>query len=169
MIVIVPAPLQPTERFQQPGTAGRALTWWVRSTLVLLAIGMIAVFGTARWLNPYEANGQPRHLGTHQQLGLPACAFYFWTGLPCPSCGMTTSFAFLAHGDLGNSVKANAAGTLLAAFLVLLLPWCLASAVRGRALGVYSVEQAMTRVVGTFMVVVLVRWFLVLGWTWMTK
>ncbi|NBO19844.1 MAG: DUF2752 domain-containing protein, partial [Proteobacteria bacterium] len=40
-----------------------------------------------RWLTP-DARG----LGTHEQLGLPPCGFYLWYGLPCPSCGMTTSW-----------------------------------------------------------------------------
>jgi hypothetical protein len=141
----------------------------VRGTLLLLAVGLIAVFATACWLNPYEADGQPRRMATHEQLGLPPCTFYYLTGLPCPSCGMTTSFAFLAHGDVANSVRANVAGTVLAAFLVLALPWCLASAVRGRPLGIVSLERALTRVVSVFMILVLVRWLLVLGRTWVAK
>jgi hypothetical protein len=145
------------------------MTWWVRGTLVLLAVGLIAVFATASRLNPYGPDGEPLRMGTHRQIGLPPCTFYWMTGLPCPSCGMTTSFAFLAHGDVVNSVRANAAGTLLAAFLAVLLPWSLASAIRGRPLGVHSLERALTRVVSTFMVLVLVRWLLVLGWTWITK
>jgi hypothetical protein len=142
----------------------------VRGTLVLLAVGLIALFATARWLNPYEPDGQPRRLGTHRQIGLPPCTFYLMTGLPCPSCGMTTSFSFLAHGDVANSVRANAVGTLLAAFLVVvLLPWSVASAMRGRPLGVYSLERALTIVVGTFMTLMLVRWLVVIGWTWVAK
>jgi len=169
MSVIVPPSIQPTERFRKPGPPVRAVTWWVRGTLVLLAVGLIAVFATARWLNPYEPDGQPRRMETHRQLGLPPCTFLYMTGLPCPSCGMTTSFAFLAHGDVANSVRANAVGTLLAAFLVILLPWSLVSAIRGRPLGIYSLEQALTRIVATFMVLVLLRWLLVLGWIWITK
>ena len=30
--------------------------------------------------------------GTHRQLGLPACGWQTNMGLPCPTCGMTTSF-----------------------------------------------------------------------------
>jgi hypothetical protein len=141
----------------------------VRGTLVFLAVGLIAVFATARWLNPYEGDGQPRRMATHQQLGLPPCTFYTLTHLPCPSCGLTTSFAFLAHGDLANSWRANAVGTLLAGFLAVLLPWSLVSAVWGRALGIRSVDRALTCAVGGFMILLLARWLLVLGWTWVTR
>jgi hypothetical protein len=141
----------------------------VRGTLILLAVGLIAIFATAVWLDPYESDGQPRRMETHRQLGLPPCTFYLLTGLPCPSCGMTTSFSFLAHGDVPNSMRANAVGTLLAAFLVIMLPWSLASAIRGRPLGIHSLERALTIVVGAFMLLLLFRWVLVLGWTWIAR
>src|SRR5579875_1177951 len=96
---------------------------WVRGSLLGLALGLSAVFAVACWLDPYDDDGSPRTLATHQQLGLPPCTFYFVTGLPCPACGMTTSFALLMHGDLRNSLRANAVGTLLAGFCLLLIPW----------------------------------------------
>lgn len=42
----------------------------------------------ARLLRP-----APERVGTHLQLGLPPCAFLHFTGVPCPSCGLTTSVA----------------------------------------------------------------------------
>ena len=44
---------------------------------------------------------QPSALGwgTHEQLLFPPCMFHFFTGLPCPFCGMTTAFAHMARGE----------------------------------------------------------------------
>ncbi len=36
-------------------------------------------------------------MGTHRSLGLPPCLFQQLTHLPCPSCGLTTSWTYLAH------------------------------------------------------------------------
>ncbi|MGE0130055.1 MAG: DUF2752 domain-containing protein [Blastocatellales bacterium] len=52
------------------------------------SVGLI----TARLLQP-SLHG----VGTHEQLGLPPCAFLHFTGIPCPSCGLTTSFAHAAR------------------------------------------------------------------------
>jgi hypothetical protein len=41
----------------------------------------------------------PAGMGTHEALGLRQCEFLARTGLPCPSCGMTTSFAHFADGN----------------------------------------------------------------------
>src|SRR5581483_2789888 len=51
-----------------------------------------AVLAVAHSLHPSE-----RGFGTHEQLGLPPCIFLQLTGIPCPSCGLTTSFAHAAH------------------------------------------------------------------------
>ena len=53
---------------------------------------MAAPLFVATQLKP-DASG----LGTHRELGLPPCAFYFFTGFPCPFCGMTTSWTWAAH------------------------------------------------------------------------
>lgn len=54
-------------------------------------------------------------MGTHRQLGLPACGFVTTTGYPCPTCGMTTSLAEAAHGNLIRSFQAHPMGLVLAA------------------------------------------------------
>ena len=145
------------------------LRGWVRGGLVGLALGLVAVFAVAAWLNPYNADGLPLTMATHRQMGLPPCTFFATTGLPCPSCGMTTSFALLVRGDVTNSLRANAVGTLLAVFCVLLIPWCLASAACRRTLFVYSMERALTFLVLIFFSLMLLRWAIVLGLAWWTR
>lgn len=39
----------------------------------------------------------PRGFGTHTALGLGKCLMLEVTGYPCPMCGMTTTFALMAH------------------------------------------------------------------------
>jgi hypothetical protein len=159
--------LPSTDENQQVLNAIPVLQSWVRGMLLGVAVGLTAVFAVAIWLNPYQPDGSPRRMATHQQLGLPPCTFYLLTGLPCPSCGMTTSFALLVRGDVGNSLRANAVGTLLALFCLALIPWCLASAARRRMLFVRSADRAVTLIVLAFFGLMLLRWGLVVGlWWW---
>jgi hypothetical protein len=54
-----------------------------------------AVLTIATQLTP-----SPTGYGTHLQLGLGSCSFLRLFGIPCPMCGMTTTFAHLAHFHL---------------------------------------------------------------------
>jgi len=159
-------PLRPIEEELETVEQSPVLTAWVRGTLVGIALGLVTVFSIAAWLKPYSAKGQALRMETHMQLGLPACTFKHVTGLPCPSCGMTTSFALLIHGDVWNSLQANAVGTLLAVFCLLLIPWCLASAVLKRPLFVVALEWTLIRIIMCFLVLMLTRWALVVGMAW---
>jgi hypothetical protein len=139
------------------------LTWKVRGGLVAIAAGLMIVFGVALWLDPYDADGRPLLVATHRQLGLPPCTFYAVTRLPCPSCGMTSSFALLAHGDPWNSLKANAVGTLLALFCLALIPWNLVCASRAHWIRIVPSERLLTRLVLGFIGLMVGRWLVVLG------
>lgn len=134
----------------------------LRLSLGAVVAGLVLVFGVASWLNPYDSAGRPLRLATHQQLGLPPCTFYALTGWPCPSCGMTTSFALLVRGDFVNSLKANAVGTLLALAALALIPWGLASAAYGRLLAGARLAWLAPRALVLFVVLMTVRWCLVL-------
>ena len=103
------------------------LGWLPRIFLVVFALALVVVLVVARRLEP-----DPRGFGTHTQLGLPPCAFKVATGRPCPTCGMTTSFAWLARGHLGNSWRANPAGSFLVPICLALVPWLMVAAVRGQ-------------------------------------
>jgi hypothetical protein len=138
------------------------LARWVRGMLVLMAAGFIAVFAVALWLNPYNADGTPRDMATHTQLGLPPCNMVVMVGKPCPACGMTTSFSLLAHGDVRSSLRANWAGTVLAVFVAALIPWAIACAIRGRYYFIRSGEALTTAVVVGMLVLMLGRWGVIL-------
>jgi hypothetical protein len=127
-----------------------------------MVLGWAAVFAIAAWLNPYFEDGEPRRMETHRQLNLPECHFKALTGVPCPSCGMTTSFALLVRGDVWNSMQANFAGTALAAFGMLFIPWALATALVGRVVWIRSVEMTLFRLCIAFMILLLSHWGIVL-------
>ena len=82
--------------------------------MLVFAAALVTVFVIAVRINPYDDEGRPLRIGTHMRLGMPPCEFYVIFGKPCPSCGLTTSFALLLHGDIGNSLRANAVGTVMA-------------------------------------------------------
>jgi hypothetical protein len=140
----------------------RRINWWVRGTLLLIAAGLTLVFFVATQVRPYNTDGTPMRMASHQTLGMPPCRFQQMADMPCPSCGMTTSFALLVRGDVVNSLRANWVGTGLAVFCVLMIPWCLASSFRGRYLWIRRLESALAFLVGTFTILMLGRWGVVL-------
>lgn len=91
------------------------------------ALGLTALASLliARALTP-----DPHGHGTHIQLGLPPCAFLAWTGLPCPLCGLTTSFAYMARGSLTSAVMSHPLGAPLFALTVFAVPACAAACLR---------------------------------------
>jgi hypothetical protein len=135
--------------------------WWVRGVLVGIAVVLAAVFIVAVLLNPYYPDGTPRRMGTHEQF-LAECTFKKVTGLPCPSCGMTTSFALTVRGD-PRAFQANCVGALLALVCLAAVPWCVASAFAGRTLFMRTAERWMIVFVVGLLGFMIVRWGLVLG------
>ena len=91
----------------------------------LLGLGAASVLGLSCYLTP-----NPSGHGTHVQLGLPPCGFLWLTGLPCPACGLTTSFAWVAHGDLHASLRAHPLGLPLFLIVALAIPVCVVGAFR---------------------------------------
>lgn len=121
--------------------------------LVASAFGLAVVLGVARWVEP-DARGY----GTHEQLGLPPCAFRVLTRIPCPACGLTTSFAYVVRGEFRNAAAANIGGCLMALAVAGAVPWCLASAAIGRTLGIRSPEQAVSTFLLAFVAVSFAGW-----------
>lgn len=124
-----------------------------RALLLGVAMALAGVLGLARWLDPDR-----RGYGTHEQLGLPPCAFRAITGIPCPSCGMTTSFAYVVRGQIWTAILTNPGGCLLALGAAGLIPWCIASAVAGRTIGIRSPERAAVGIVLVVVALSAVSW-----------
>jgi hypothetical protein len=83
---------------------------WGRLLALVVASGCLTVLTLAAALPP-----NPSGMGTHKaSLGLPPCAFLQTTDLPCPSCGMTTSFAWFTKGNLLASVYVQPMGAMVA-------------------------------------------------------
>jgi hypothetical protein len=99
----------------------------LRLVLGAIALGLAVLFTMAAILKP-----SPCQYGTHRQLGLPPCSFLVLFGVRCPTCGMTTAWVCLMHGELTRAFQANAGGVLLAALAAAAVPWLIISAVRGR-------------------------------------
>ncbi len=53
---------------------------------------------------------EPTGYGTHEHLFLLPCLFKILTGLPCPFCGLTTSFGFMAEGAVQQAWQAHILG-----------------------------------------------------------
>lgn len=136
----------------------------VRISLLAVAGLLTGVFAVAFWLNPYDADGTPRRMATHTQLGMPPCNFVVLTGRPCPACGMTTSFALLVRGDVAASMQANWSGTLIAVIWAFTLVWAVIGGIAGRALFIPpgKGETILTVMVGIVLVMMLTRWVFLL-------
>lgn len=94
-----------------PVATGQRHRLSIQERLIIAALSLCAItlLCVAAWLQP-SAEG----MGTHTQLGIPACSWPATIGLPCPSCGMTTAFALAADGRFFDSFMAQPSGFLLA-------------------------------------------------------
>jgi hypothetical protein len=93
-----------------------------------LALACLAVLVQAARLTP-----DPTGLGTHTQMGLQPCYMVAVFGLPCPTCGMTTSFAWFARGNIAASFYVQPMGCVLAVLTVVTFWTALYIAATGRA------------------------------------
>jgi hypothetical protein len=124
-----------------------------RALLSVLSLGLIAGFCLAATLQP-----DSRGYGTHRQLGLPPCTVRLLFGIPCPSCGMTTSFASLMRGQLDQSFRANPAGLLLGLACAALVPWCWLSVFYARLCWIQRPVPAAVWLLGSISAVALIQW-----------
>src|ERR1700743_937593 len=98
----VPAIYSPKFAHPRLQLAGRALAG-------AIALGCLSVLCIARILTP-----SPEGVATHTEMHLEPCYFLIHTGIPCPSCGMTTSFSWFTRGNLAASFYIQPMGCVLA-------------------------------------------------------
>ena len=79
-----------------------------RALNTLLLIGASSILVVAAWLEP-----DPSGVGTHLQLGLDGCVILSLFELPCPMCGMTTTFALMADRQWLAAIKNQPFGVVL--------------------------------------------------------
>lgn len=123
------------------------------------------VFAVATILSPYDTHGRPLSHGTHRQLGLPPCAMKALTGIPCPSCGMTTSISLVMHGDLAAASEANPAGLIVAGLGLVATVW-LAAVAAGIPAGTFTVDETIKWLTVSGSTTALLRWLALVA-TWL--
>jgi hypothetical protein len=101
-------PLIYTRDFAPP-----AMRVWMRLVALAVAVGCLAILLIGVWLEPNGARG----ISTHTQLGLQPCQFEARLGIPCISCGYTTSVSYFAHGNVLASFYIQPMGFLIACFV----------------------------------------------------
>ena len=129
---------------------------WLDTLLYALALsGFPALVAVAALLVP-----EPSGVGTHTQLHLPPCGVWLVFGKPCPSCGMTTAFAWMAKGHWVRGFRTQPAGG--AVFLAALGWWVYAgvAALRRRPFGEMLESKAFLPTVLGLIALILGVW----GW-----
>ncbi len=93
-----------------------SLQWWFGHALILvMAVGVV---GVAALLTPsYDAVSL--YGGDVPVL----CGWRRLTGWPCLGCGLTRSFAFMAHGRLADAFRMHPLGPLLFMGVAAQIPW----------------------------------------------
>lgn len=122
-----------------------------------------AVLAVAFGLTPSDEG-----VGTHKAIGLPACGMLEATGIPCMTCGMTTSFSHAAHGDFVTAFTNQPAGALLAVLTAMAAVLSGYALVTGMSLAPIGAALWRPRVIVIAVVLAAVAWgykiIIVTGW-----
>lgn len=129
------------------------LSGFERASYGAAALCFLAVVAIGRVLTP-----DPRGFGTHEQLGLPPCLTMRLFHIPCPFCGMTTSFSLMAHGAFLRAFVVQPAGAL--GFIVgsVAAALCIVFALAGRRPWTAIPNPVLRRVVTVGGVIILLAW-----------
>lgn len=128
----------------------------MQSRLVaLIVFGLsCAVLLTALMLTPKSERG----VGTHESLGMPPCGLEAATGIPCATCGMTTSFSLAAHGHFVEAFTNQPAGALLCVITAMAAVVCGYALVTGMSLAPIGLVIWRPRVVIIGVAILLIAW-----------
>jgi hypothetical protein len=135
------------------GKKSAALSRRSRFLTALVGAGLLGTLVLAGLLRP-----DPRGSGTHQQLGLPPCTLTVVAGIPCPACGMTTSWALVTKGRPLDALATHVTGTLLAVVALVAGMGATIVAVRGKRLAWQPGETAAAIGALALAGLVLVEW-----------
>ncbi|HEY8739439.1 MAG TPA: DUF2752 domain-containing protein [Candidatus Dormibacteraeota bacterium] len=114
-----------------------------------VAAGGATLLATA-WVLP--------ELWAHGIQPIPQCLFYQVTGIPCPFCGGTRSFAAIAHGNLGAAAHVFPIGPLMFAALVVAVVYCCWVLVSGRKVQVVLDDRLRRGLILAAGALLLVNW-----------
>jgi len=154
---LTPLVFTPPVYRQSLGIGGRVLAL----AMAMAALGVLVV---ALLLHP-----SPEGLGTHRQMLFlgphgtappPACEMLRITGIPCPTCGMTTSFAWFVRGNWLASFYVQPMGFVLALGTGALFWANLFMALTGSPL-----HRLLGQIRGLYWIVVLMG-FAIAAWGW---
>lgn len=121
--------------------------------------GGLAVLAVALWLPP-DARGH----GTHEALGIPPCGFVVTSGLPCPTCGMTTAFSNAVRGRIAQAFVAHPGGLALCLLAMLGVPAAFALAATGRMPWINWDRNAVRLMLGLALVILAGWGFKIIWW-----
>jgi Protein of unknown function (DUF2752) len=118
---------------------------------VLISVSSLV---TARLLRPSS-----RGVGTHEQLGLPPCPFLYLTGIPCPSCGLTTSFAYAARLEFVSSLITQPFGFIVFILTICAIPFAIYLIRRRISLSEFMQTRIVERLIYVTLTFYLLSWF----------
>src|SRR5688500_12705332 len=131
------------------------LAWWGRALALGISLGCLAMLVVGALLRP-DSTG----ISTHTAMGFLPCQFERRTGLPCPSCGFTTSVSHFARGNPIASLYVQPMGFVIAVSAAAAVWIGAYIAISGR-----PVHRLMTFVPARAWLLVLL-FFAVGGWGW---
>jgi len=92
---------------------------WLAASIIVLAVS-------------FALTPSPTGYGTHTKLFLPPCTFRAVTHIPCPFCGLTTSFCHISRLHVASAFRSNVMGPPAYLLVLLQIPYRIYSLARKR-------------------------------------